>query len=161
MISGIFDLEGLSLNHVWYVTPSVVKRILAMMVVSSQHLFGSFIKLHNSSFCAFSKCLQTSLPLRVNAIHIVNNNWAFDMAFQIFKPFLSERMRERIFIHGSDMSSLHEHIGKGHLPTKYGGEMPEFPYTDWMRSLSKNQKVMEDLKQLGYEFGPEEFSSFI
>lgn len=70
-------------------------------------------------------------------------------------------MRERIFIHGSDMASLHEHIDKCHLPTKYGGDMPEFPYTDWMRSLSKNQKVMDNLKQLGYAFDPEEFGSFI
>lgn len=83
------------------------------------------------------------------------------MAFQVFKPFLSDRMRERVFIHGSDMASLHEHIGKSHLPAKYGGEMPEFPYTDWMRSLSKNQKVMEDLEQLGYEFDSEEFSTVI
>lgn len=37
--TGIFDLEGLSLNHVWYVTPSVVKRILALMVVSILKLY--------------------------------------------------------------------------------------------------------------------------
>lgn len=31
---GIFDLEGLSLNHAWYVTPSVAKRMISLMVVS-------------------------------------------------------------------------------------------------------------------------------
>lgn len=70
-------------------------------------------------------------------------------------------MRKQVFIHGSDMESLHQHIDKGHLPTKYGGEMPEFPYTDWMKSLAKNEKVMEELKPLGYQFSPEDFNAFI
>lgn len=83
------------------------------------------------------------------------------MIYQIFKPFLNERMRERIFIHGSDMTSLHKHIDKAHLPTKYGGEMPDFPYTKWMECLAKNEKVMEELKQLGYAFDADEFNAFI
>lgn len=101
------------------------------------------------------------MPLRTSAIHIVNNNWAFDMAYQIFKPLLNERMRERIFIHGSDMSSLHKHIDKGHLPIKYGGEMPDFPYTKWLESLSKKQQVMDELKTLGYAFDEDEFSEYM
>lgn len=101
------------------------------------------------------------MPIRTTAIHIVNNNWAFDMAWQVFKPFLSDRMRKQIFIHGSDMDSLHQHIDKANLPMKYGGEMPEFPYTAWMENLSKNDKVMEELKRVGYEFDPEEFGTFI
>lgn len=83
------------------------------------------------------------------------------MAFQIFKPFLNERMRERIFIHGSDMESLQKHVDKSHLPIKYGGEMPEFAYTSWLENLSKNEKVVEELKQLGYQFDAEEYTSFI
>lgn len=31
---GIFDLEGMSLNHAWCVTPSVAKKIISLMVVS-------------------------------------------------------------------------------------------------------------------------------
>lgn len=105
--------------------------------------------------------LQTCMPIRTTALHIVNNNWSFDMAWQVFKPFLSERMRKQVFIHGSDMSSLHEHVDKGNLPSKYGGDMPEFHFSSWMKSLAKNDKVMDDLKSLGYEFDPEEFSAFI
>lgn len=32
---GVFDLEGLSLQHVWNVTPSVAKKIICLMVVSA------------------------------------------------------------------------------------------------------------------------------
>lgn len=43
--SGIFDLEGLSLNHAWYVSPSVAQKIICLMVVSNpkNFLIDSFI----------------------------------------------------------------------------------------------------------------------
>lgn len=97
------------------------------------------------------------MPVRTSAIHIINNNWAFDMIFQIFKPFMNERMRERLYVHGSDLSSLHKYVHKSHLPTKYGGELPEYPYTAWMESLAKNQTVMDELIQLGYYFDSEDY----
>lgn len=101
------------------------------------------------------------MPIRTTAIHIVNNNWSFDIAWQVFKPFLSERMRKQVYIHGADMTSLHNHIEKAHLPQKYGGDMPEFPYTSWMKSLAKNDKVLDELKRLGYQFDADEFSAYI
>lgn len=104
---------------------------------------------------------QTSMPVRTTAIHVVNNNWAFDMIWQIFKQVLSDRMRERVFIHGNDMESLHKHIDKANLPIKYGGEMPEYPYTAWMKNLAKNEKVMDELRQLGYGFDPEDVQAVI
>lgn len=98
------------------------------------------------------------MAVRTNAIHIVNNNWAFEMVYQIFKPFMNERMRERLFVHGSDLSSLHNYVHKSHLPIKYGGELPEYPYTAWMQSLAKNDTIMDELKQLGYIFDSENIS---
>lgn len=132
---GIIDLEGLSLQHIWNLSPSVAKKVISLMV--------------------------TCMPVRTTAIHIINNNWTFDMVWQVFKPFLSERMRKQVYIHGSDMSSLHQHIDKAHLPIKYGGDMPEFPYIDWMKTLAKNDKVQEELKAIGYQFDADEFSAFI
>lgn len=119
--------------------------------ITKRNIYLDFVQFHP----------QTSMPIRTTAIHIVNNNWAFDMAWQIFKPFLSERMRKQIYIHGSNRDTLHQHINKANLPIKYGGEMPEFPYTAWMKSLAKNDKVMDELKRLGYEFDASEFQAFI
>jgi len=132
---GIFDLEGLSLNHGWYVTPSVAKKIISLMV--------------------------TCMPVRTNAIHVVNNNWAFDVVFQIFKPFINERMRERLFVHGNDLSSLHQHVDPTHLPKRYGGELPEFPYTDWWQYLAKQDKVKDELTPLGYLFDQEDIDKYL
>lgn len=70
---------------------------------------------------------------------------------------MNERMRERLYVHGSDLSSLHEYVHKSHLPTKYGGELPEYPYTEWMESLAKNERVMDELSQLGYVFDQDDY----
>lgn len=125
---GIFDLKGLTLSHILHLTPSVAQKMISLMV--------------------------TSMPVRTSAIHVVNQNWVFNTAFQIFKPFLNARMRERIFIHGSDMTSLHKHIHSEHLPKRYGGCHPDYPYHLWMENLNKNEKVIKELEQLGYVLEP-------
>jgi len=58
------------------------------------------------------------MPIRTSALHIVNQNWVFNAAFKIFKPFLNAAMREKLYIHGSDMTSLHKHINPEHLPKR-------------------------------------------
>jgi len=123
---GIFDLKDLSLNHVFHLSPSVAQKMIALLV--------------------------TSMPVRTSAIHIVNQNWAFNAAFNMFKPFLNPTMRERLFIHGSDMTSLHKHISPDHLPKRYGGVHDDYPYTLWLDNLIGNTKIYKDLEQLGYCF---------
>ncbi|XP_055384319.1 clavesin-2-like [Condylostylus longicornis] len=120
---GIFDLSNLSLNHLLHLTPAVAQRMLALVI--------------------------TSMPIRTNALHIVHQNWAFNAAYSVFKPFLNAKIRERIFIHGSDMSSLHKHIFPENLPKRYGGIHEEYPYVMWI-ALTKNEKIKNELESLGY-----------
>ena len=95
------------------------------------------------------------MPLRTEEIHIINQSWSFDIIYQLFRPFLNEKMRSKIFIHGNDLSSFHKYIDPGHLPNKYGGDLPEYSYTEWMDYLTKNKKVINELEQLGYRFEEE------
>lgn len=59
-------------------------------------------------------------------------------------------MRKQIFIHGSDRKSLHKHIHAAHLPTRYGGTLPEFNYTDWMKYIVSSDTVIEEMRNLQY-----------
>ncbi|KYN07794.1 Alpha-tocopherol transfer protein-like protein [Cyphomyrmex costatus] len=93
----ILDVEGLSLSHVTYITPSFAKMIVEF--------------------------IQKCLPTRLKGIHIVNQSFIFNMAFAIFKPFLEEKIRNRIHFHGTNWDSLKEFIDKRALLKKHGGEL--------------------------------------
>lgn len=121
----IWDLAGLSLHHAWHITPAVVSKVVEIMV--------------------------TSFPMKVSAIHIVNESWVFDMIFNMFKPFLGRRYREIMFFHGEDYESLHAHIDPKYLPLTYGGTRPEYGCAEWFESLSKNPDIISEMKSIGYK----------
>lgn len=122
---GIYDLENLTLSQIVHLSPSYAQKMIALLV--------------------------TSMPISTSALHIVNPNWAFKMAFKLFTPFLNAAMRERLFIH-SDMESLHKHISPEHLPKRYGGFREEHIHNQWFDNMRDNEEVQNELKQLGYVF---------
>ncbi|XP_063239796.1 alpha-tocopherol transfer protein-like isoform X1 [Bacillus rossius redtenbacheri] len=130
--SCIFDMAGLSLYHAWNVTPSVAAKVVQLLV--------------------------SSFPIRTHGIHIVNQSWVFDIIFSIFRPLLNERMRSKIHFHGADMESLHAHVQPKYLPERYGGCRPEYSYTQWLDSLTRNTAIIKEMESLGYVFDPAELS---
>lgn len=97
----MFDLEGMSLQQAWQFTPPFAKRIVDL--------------------------LQDAIALRIKAIHVVDQPKIFNMVFALFKPFLREKLRSRIHMHGSDRVSLHSFLSPKCLPQRYGGlvDLPE------------------------------------
>ncbi|KAL7740434.1 hypothetical protein ACLKA6_013228 [Drosophila palustris] len=57
----IFGSKDLGLEHLLHLSPSVAQKMIALLV--------------------------TSMPIRTAALHIVNQNWVFNAAIKIFKPF--------------------------------------------------------------------------
>lgn len=88
--------------------------------------------------------------MKIHAIHIVNQSWVFDIIYNIFKPFLDERMKEKIHFHGEDMDSFHEHIDPKHLPERYGGVHPDYGYDEWVKFFESNAQIRYELESLGY-----------
>ncbi|XP_072936998.1 clavesin-1 [Epargyreus clarus] len=86
---------------------------------------------------AFSKRLltfiQDAMPLRLKEVHFVKQPMVFNVVWNMFKPFIREKLKTRIFFHGSKMSSLHKHLEPSHLPADYGGELDAINYSgaDW------------------------------
>ncbi|XP_014293363.1 alpha-tocopherol transfer protein-like [Halyomorpha halys] len=93
----ILDVDGLSLSHVWQFSPSLAKTIL--------------------------EWVQECMPCRLKSVHIVNQPFIFNMLFNIFKPFIGEKLRNRIHFHGDNRTSLLEYIDPKVVPTQYGGEL--------------------------------------
>lgn len=122
----IFDMDGLSLQQTWQFTPQFAKRIVDW--------------------------LQDAVPLRIKAIHIVNQPKIFQVVFALFKPFLREKLRNRIYFHGTDRQSLHNHMSPKCLPANYGGTLAEARVNgdQWYELLLKCDVEYEAINSYGY-----------
>lgn len=69
-IKAIFDLEGWHFSHAFQITPSVAKKIAAV--------------------------LTDSFPLKVRGIHLINEPIIFHAVFSMIKPFLTEKIKARV-----------------------------------------------------------------
>lgn len=121
----IFDMDGLSLQQTWQFTPAFAKRIVDW--------------------------LQDSVPMRIKGIHIVNQPKIFNIVFALFKPFLREKLRNRIIFHGNDMASLHKHISPKYLPPTYGGtsEIPRVNGDQWYDMLGQCDREYKAINSFG------------
>ncbi|KAM4606305.1 clavesin-1-like [Polymixia lowei] len=79
--------------------------------------------------------LQDSFPARFGGIHFVNQPWYIHAMYTIIKPFLKDKTRKRIFLHGNNLNSLHQLIHPECLPSEFGGTLPPYDMGIWARSL--------------------------
>lgn len=122
----IFDMDGLSLQQTWQFTPAFAKRIVDW--------------------------LQDAVPLRVKAIHIINQPKIFNIVFALFKPFLREKLRNRIYFHSTDRVSLHKHMSPECLPLNYDGtiDLPRIDGEQWYELLMKCDREYAAINKYGY-----------
>lgn len=97
--------------------------------------------------------LQDSVPLRIKAIHIVNQPRIFNIVFSLFKPFLREKLRKRIIFHGTDRNSLHKHMSPECLPLCYAGNLdtPRVTGDQWYQLLVKCDPEFKQINSYGYK----------
>nr|XP_045363087.1 alpha-tocopherol transfer protein [Camelus bactrianus] len=122
-IKAVFDLEGWQFSHAFQITPSVAKNIAAV--------------------------LTDSFPLKVRGIHLINEPIIFHAVFSMIKPFLTEKIKGRIHMHGTNYKqSLLQHF-PNILPLEYGGE--EFSMEDicqeWTNFIMKSENYLSSISQ--------------
>ncbi|KAF5300286.1 hypothetical protein FQA39_LY11143 [Lamprigera yunnana] len=123
----IFDMDGLTLQQTWQFTPSFAKRIVDW--------------------------LQDAIPIRLKNIHIVNEPYIFNIVFNLFKPFLREKLKKRIIFHGNDRKSLHQYISPECLNECYGGTvvLPRISGPQWHELLKFSDKEYAAINSYGYK----------
>lgn len=122
----ILNMKGLSLSHVYVFSPSLAK----MMV----------------------EWVQECAPVRLKAIHVINQPFVFNVLWALFKPFVGEKLRQRLFFHGTNLKPLCEQISAKCLPPYYGGiaNIPDFPGSLFSDMLVYSEKKFEPCNIYGY-----------
>uniref|UniRef100_A0A8D1F3V4 Alpha tocopherol transfer protein like n=1 Tax=Sus scrofa TaxID=9823 RepID=A0A8D1F3V4_PIG len=83
---------------------------------------------------------KDGFPIRIKAVHVVNEPRIFKGIFAIIKPFLKEKIANRFFLHGSDLNSLHTNLPRNILPKEYGGTAGELDITAWNAVLLASEE---------------------
>lgn len=81
--------------------------------------------------------LQDCFPARFKGIHFIGQPWYVEAALTLIKPFLKEKIKERIFVHGNNLSTLHDYVHKDILPAELGGEQPSYNPEIWLKTLTE------------------------
>lgn len=122
----IMDFEGLGMAQVKALSPSFSKRLLTF--------------------------IQDAMPLRLKAVHMVKQPFLFKLVWSLFKPFIREKLNNRMHFHGSDMKSLHKFMDPAILPANYGGEKPKIDYTgkDWYPAIELHEDYVQEWGEFGF-----------
>lgn len=68
----------------------------------------------------FLVCVQEAYPVKLKEVHVINLSPLVDTIVSFVKPFLKEKIRERIHLH-SNLEDLYKFVPKEMLPAEYGG----------------------------------------
>ncbi|XP_067145251.1 clavesin-2-like [Centruroides vittatus] len=79
--------------------------------------------------------LQDCFPARFSGIHFINQPWYVEAALTVIKPFLKDKTKDKIFMHGNNMTTLHSHIHRDILPAELGGSGPPYNNEFWAKQL--------------------------
>ncbi|XP_059609366.1 alpha-tocopherol transfer protein-like [Phlebotomus argentipes] len=130
-VVGVLDLKELSLSHLRPLTPSFIR-------------FGM-------QWC------QNCIPLRLKALHVVNETPIIDATYAIIKNFLVDKLRNRVYFHGKDYEMMHEYLAPNCLLKSYGGtvELIDIPkaedvlanFTDFALQC---EKELDMINSFGY-----------
>ncbi|XP_041982181.1 clavesin-2-like [Aricia agestis] len=82
-------------------------------------------------------CLQDCMPVRFKSIHFIGQPWYVETALAVIKPYLRAKTRERIVLHGNNLSTLHDALPLDILPAELGGEGPSYNSERWVQEFCR------------------------
>lgn len=124
-IVAIVDMEGFGWDHIMQLSVDYVRNVVSLV--------------------------QNSFPIRFREIHIINESYMFDIIYALVKPFLSDKIKNRIRFHGvSGLASLHRQVSPTILPSDYGGQRETFSNCHLREALDSAEEYFQELRTYGY-----------
>lgn len=127
-IVALVDLDGGSLKHVASMSPAHAFKIVY--------------------------CVQECFPMRLKAIHVVNQPLFFTLLLRFLKPLVKNKFFQRLHQHGRNYASLHEYIPREILPQEYGGVREPFDNSEFVDALLRNEEAFKLHETFGYRQRP-------
>lgn len=96
-----------------------------------------FAKFTPSIVKKFLICVQDAYPVKLKEVHVINTHPLVDTIYNFVKPFLKEKIRQRIYFHGNNLESLYKSVPKEILPNEYGGTAGpiEAMHNAWIKKM--------------------------
>lgn len=138
----IVDWTDFTYKQTSHLNPKVLKLIIEGLQVSAELPHSP----EPSLIVAFS--LQDCFPGRFKQVHFLSQPWYVEATLAFIRPFLKEKTRERLILHGANLATLHDSISKDVLPTELGGETQSINPLDWVHTLMESSQVPK--KQQSY-----------
>ncbi|VVC37057.1 Cellular retinaldehyde binding/alpha-tocopherol transport,CRAL/TRIO, N-terminal domain,CRAL-TRIO lipid [Cinara cedri] len=122
--------------------------ILDACVATPQNFAAHFAKFTPTLLRKFLTCVQEAYPVKLKEVHVINASSLVDTIINFVKPFLKEKIRNRIHVH-SNVETLYEYVPKDMLPEEYGGQAGPIAeinrqwyeklvtYKDWFKDQEK------------------------
>lgn len=85
--------------------------------------------------------LQDCMPVRFKSIHFIGQPWYVETALAVIKPYLKAKTRERIMLHGNNLSTLHDSLPLDILPAELGGEGPSYNSERWLHEFCRSENI--------------------
>lgn len=79
------------------------------------------------------------IPGRYKEVHIINQSFMVKPCWAILKPFLSQKIRNRVYFH-SNLEKLFDYFPRSVLPVEYGGDLKESIEEDYIRRANKEHE---------------------
>ncbi|XP_035216672.1 clavesin-1-like isoform X3 [Stegodyphus dumicola] len=97
--------------------------------------------------------VQDCLPYRLKAIHVVNEPEIFHAIYNTVKHALPKKIRERVFMHGSNLEELHKYVSPEFLPEELGGSLGPIDNTEYFKYALTQEAVLEEMRNCGFKKG--------
>lgn len=121
----IVDTRGLSWKQLRYSTPANI-----------------LLLIRSTQFC---------FPARYKGIHVLHENRMLNIVWAITYPFLTPKLKRRIFFHGEDLKPLTEYIHPSVLSEEFGGKAPPFENSQWRDIIINRVETVLNMLNYGYK----------
>ncbi|KAG8180245.1 hypothetical protein JTE90_017646 [Oedothorax gibbosus] len=120
--------------------------IVDLADMSLQH-YRQFLTVNFISFII--NLLQDCIPERIKDIHFVNEPYLFHVSYNVVKPIVKKKLKDRLHFHGSNMNSLHCYVPKECLPKELGGKLGKFNNKEFAEYFYSQEAFIERINKYG------------